>query len=221
MYGILISFGILTASLIAEKEVKKQNLNTEIFWEGLLVAIFAGLIGARSYHVAENWSYYTVNKNLIPQIWQGGAHIVGGIMLAVISLVVYLKNKQENILTWLDIGATVLPLGQFIGRWGNYFNKELLPYAFYEMILDLALFICLIVLQKYPSYQNKYKKGTLFSIYLIGYAGIRFVLEPTRPYQWHIGRYNVTQTIAVTTIIVILSIYGISCIRSWRLQTKK
>jgi prolipoprotein diacylglyceryltransferase len=216
MYGLLITIGIAVSVLIAEKQAKKTSLNTDILWEGTLVLLVCGLIGARIYHVADLWDFYKTNPEQIIQIWQGGMGIIGGIAGALIGTSLYLKHKNEKILEWLDLAAVFMPLGQSIGRWGNYFNKELLPYAFYESTLDFILFLTLF-------YINRTKKpaGYMTAAYLFGYALIRFILDDFHTHSWEIKGFSVARGVALGTIIVILILYVVHYIRPRRLQTQE
>ena len=201
MYGILISLGILTSALYCDRIAKKKGLNSNILWEGLFVGLIFGIIGARLYHVLDLYSFYSQNPIRIFQIWNGGLGIYGGLFAGILAFIIYLKIKKERVLNWLDITAVGIPLAQGIGRWGNYFNKELLPYSIYESFFDLILFIILASLTNY----KKIRAGILFSSYLIGYGIIRILLENTRQSVWTI--YGIDVASFVSLILIITGIY--------------
>lgn len=173
MYGITISSAIFIAVLVAERFVTTQK-KREILWGGVVWAVVAGIIGARLYHVADFLEYYTANPLYIFAVWQGGLGIYGGLIGGSLGLAQYLKAKKEPLLPWLDLAGIVTPLGQTIGRWGNYFNREHLPYALYESLANFLLFITLVSFKKWG---GKRTPGWVFSTYLIGYGIIRFSLE--------------------------------------------
>ncbi len=179
MYGFFISLGILISALLAEKLAIKHNKNTNILWTGLFIAIVAGIIGARIYHVLDYFDYYSSAPLQIFALNQGGLGIPGGIIFGGISLVIYLKLKNQPIAYWTDLAATVLPLGQSIGRWGNYFNNELMPYAIYESILDFLLFIALFFISKKST-----KPGLITLLYILGYILVRLLLMRHRTDFW-------------------------------------
>lgn len=216
MYGILISVGILAASLIAEKQAKTRNLSTDILWEGLFIATLCGILGARAYHVLDLWELYSANPVQIFQIYKGGLGIYGALMFGFASTALYLRYKKQNVWQWFDLGTQVLPLGQAIGRLGNYFNGELLPYAIYESIGNFMLF--LILFKSYPLLEKK--QGTTTKLYLLGYALIRLALENTRDPGWVIYNTNVAKLVSLVIIIVISLSYVIHCIRSWWIQNQ-
>jgi phosphatidylglycerol---prolipoprotein diacylglyceryl transferase len=175
MYGLLITTGVILAILYAENLAKKKDLDLEIFWKSLFLIILASLLGARGYYIIDNWYYYVTTPILIPQIWTGGMGIIGAILAGTATLIILFKKMKQPVLKWLDIFALPIPLAQAIGRWGNFFNNEHMPFAIYESFLDIILFLLLLVLEKkHP------KDGTIFWVYIIGYILIRFSLQHLR-----------------------------------------
>lgn len=121
LYGLLIGLGVLAGTWAASKKDK-------LVWEAALWAVWLGIAGARAYHVIDFWGYYHSHLLQIPAVWQGGMGIYGGIVGGILGLGMYVKKRKGRILRFwklLDAGALGLPLGQTIGRWGNYFNQEL------------------------------------------------------------------------------------------------
>jgi phosphatidylglycerol:prolipoprotein diacylglycerol transferase len=91
----------------------------------LLVAAVGGIIGSRIYHVIHQWEFYSANPELIPQVWNGGLGIPGGVAGGMIVLFAYTRFNHLNFLRWIDIGAPAMLLAQAIGRVGNFVNQEL------------------------------------------------------------------------------------------------
>ena len=197
MYGLLLVLAILICLLIAESLVKKSGRDINIFWGTALYSIVSGIIGARLYHVAHLWNYYEDNPIKIFQIWNGGLGIFGAIIGGLLGAIIYLKMRKQNILEWLDIAGLVLPLGQAIGRWGNFFNGELYPYFLYESVLDLLLFLMLFLRHLTARASSAMIPGRTFALYLLGYSGIRFFLEPFRTNSWQIYNLNTAQLISI------------------------
>lgn len=179
MYGLLIAVAILFSSLLAEHIAKSQKMNIDVFWGALFWSIIFGVFGARVYHVIHLRNLYTLLSAL--QIWRGGLGIYGALIGGFIATILYLLYKREPILKWLDIACIVLPLGQAIGRFGNYFNRELYgsvtnlpwkiygayhPLFLYESVLNFLLFLFLWTLYsriiKRPRYthENNVDTGT-------------------------------------------------------------
>jgi phosphatidylglycerol:prolipoprotein diacylglycerol transferase len=131
-YGILIVTGVMLGALYAAWRAKKDGENPDHVWNGLIVAIVLGIIGARIYHVFSEpaggmvgWSYYRQHPIEILYIWHGGLGIYGAIAGGVLGVVLYAWRARLRPLQWLDYGAPGLALGQALGRWGNFINQEL------------------------------------------------------------------------------------------------
>lgn len=207
MYGISITAGIIVAALFAELLAKRENKNTEILWGGVIVAVVCGMIGARLYHVLDLYEYYLTNPILVFEVWQGGMGIIGGILFGTVGIITYLKVKKEPVLEWLDLAGICMPIAQTIGRLGNHFNKELLPYAYYELVADLVL-SCLLLLGWY-FFRHRAKPGSFFFLYLIGYSLIRIILEGQRTNSWYINNTSIAILFSSLTIVLSLCSLGV------------
>lgn len=131
-YGVLIITAVLAASWVAARYVQRKGYDPNTVWDALLWVLIPGLIGARLYYVfiqapraADGSNPYLTNPALIPQIWTGGIHIFGGFIFGAIALMLYARYRKLPLLTYLDAAALGLPLGQAIGRLGNFINQEL------------------------------------------------------------------------------------------------
>ncbi len=213
MYGLLISTGIFLSIIIGEKIVKKENKSPEVLWNLSFWVILGGVTGARIYHVIDSFEYYQSHLLQILQIWRGGLGIYGGILGGLIAGTVYLSKNQLQKGYWLSIVATIVPLAQSLGRWGNFFNQELYgkvttlpwgilikekkyhPLFLYESIANLILFFVLLNLRK------KFPNTTIF-LYIVGYTIIRFFLEFLRIDPWTVFGLNVAQIISILGLTV-------------------
>lgn len=145
--------------------------------------IVAGLVGARLYHVIDEWSYYSQNINQIMAVWNGGMSIWGGMVGGGVGLTIYHYCIKSLDNLWEILGAvvTAMPLAQAIGRIANGVNGEfvnqvwLLPWWSVEMVLDLLLFVVLWGI-KLRGLSSQVKVVT----YLVGYGLIRVILQPYR-----------------------------------------
>ena len=122
LYGLLIGLGILLGAYVGARVAK---VKLDKIWDGLVWVVGGGLIGARLYHVLDLWQHYWLNPGEIVMIWQGGMGIFGGIVGGGVGLWFYSRKRKEPFLPFLDVAGIGLPVGQAIGRWGNYFNQEL------------------------------------------------------------------------------------------------
>jgi prolipoprotein diacylglyceryl transferase len=175
MYGLTIALGIIICIFLTEKLCKNKGLDTSILWELSFWLILVGVVGARVYHVVDMWEAYSQNLIAALYVWNGGVSIFGALLAGIPTAALYLRSKKQNVLEWLDIFSVVAPLGQAIGRWGNVFNNELMPFALYESAADLVLFGLL-----YLIYRQKPRSGIVLAVYLIGYLLIRILLQPFR-----------------------------------------
>jgi len=124
-YGILFAVAAVVAAWLATREARRRGEDPERVWTMLLVAAVGGIIGSRIYHVIHQWEFYSANPALIPQVWNGGLGIPGGVAGGLIVLFAYTRINRLNFLRWIDIGAPAMLLAQAIGRIGNFVNQEL------------------------------------------------------------------------------------------------
>lgn len=123
-YGLIIGIGVMAGILIAVYNAKRTKQDPEIYWDFAIYAIIFSVIGARIYYVVFSWEYYKDDLLSIFNTRNGGMAIYGAVIGAFITLFVYCKIKKKNP---FQIGDTAVPgliLGQVIGRWGNFMNRE-------------------------------------------------------------------------------------------------
>lgn len=200
-YGVIIGIGIVLGVLLASYRCHRTEINADVLFDYLLVALPASILGARLYYVAFQWPYYREHPLEIPAIWQGGLAIYGGIITAILVAVIFCRRKHLSFFRFADICVPSLLLGQAIGRWGNFVNQEaygglvtnqhlqFFPYAvyietlnewhqatfFYESCWNLLFLSLLLVLE--PRFRHH---GIMLPLYLIGYGLGRFWIEGLR-----------------------------------------
>lgn len=123
-YGMIIGFGILAGILVAVKEAKRTKQNPETYYDLALYAVIFSIIGARLYYVAFSWDLYKDDLLSILNLRQGGLAIYGGVIVAVLTVFVFSRVKNISFGLLVDTAGLGLILGQIIGRWGNFFNRE-------------------------------------------------------------------------------------------------
>lgn len=206
-YGLMYLLAFILASLVIKKLASRYNVESETLINCALVCFLGGIFGARIYFVILNWPYFASHLSEIIAVWQGGLSIHGGIIGAFIAGLWYVKRNNLPTMQTADILATAVPLGQAVGRWGNFFNCELfglpvdssfpikqyIPPAFrptqfvnyeffhptflYESGWDLVLFFALYFVVL-PKFNKR--PGITFFIYIIGYSLGRILIEPIR-----------------------------------------
>jgi phosphatidylglycerol---prolipoprotein diacylglyceryl transferase len=125
-YGIIIATAALLGALLATRMARWLGEDPDHAWSMLLLVMVLAIVGARLYHVIHLWDeVYSTNPGLIPQIWNGGLGIPGGVAGGALGVLLYARRNRISALRWMDIAAPALLLGQVIGRLGNFVNQEL------------------------------------------------------------------------------------------------
>ncbi len=123
-YGLLIGLGIMLGVALATYEAKRTGQDPETYFDLTIYGIIVGISCARLYYVIFSWEDYKDNLLQIFNIRQGGLAIYGGVIGVVITIFVYAKVKKLYAPQIMDTVAMSLLVGQIIGRWGNFFNRE-------------------------------------------------------------------------------------------------
>lgn len=137
-YAVIIFIGIALGFLMALHVAKKSGQDPDLYWDFVIYAVLFSIIGARIYYVIFAWQDYKDNLIKVFYIKQGGLAIYGAVIAAFITLFVYAKVKKQNALLMGDTAMPGLILGQAIGRWGNFMNREVFG-EFYDGLLSMQL----------------------------------------------------------------------------------
>ncbi|MDR2899501.1 MAG: prolipoprotein diacylglyceryl transferase [Clostridiales bacterium] len=123
-YAIIICMGIVAGLTYAVLEAKRTGQDPDIYLDFFFVAFIMALAGARLYYVIFNFGLYKDNLIDILNIRAGGLAVYGGVIGGVIAAVIYTRRKNLNFWLLADTAAPAFILGQFIGRWANFVNRE-------------------------------------------------------------------------------------------------
>ncbi len=123
-YGIIIAVGFLLAVCYALRRADQFGLTQDNIIDMLICAVPLAVICARAYYCIFSWDLYKDDPIRVLYIWEGGIAIYGGIIGAALGLTIYTKVKKISTGALLDIGGLGLMIGQSIGRWGNFINRE-------------------------------------------------------------------------------------------------
>ena len=137
-YGLIIGVGVLAGILLAAQLAKKTGQNPDLYWDFAIYAVIFSVLGARIYYVAFSWNEFRDNPLRIFQIRQGGLAIYGGVIAAFLTLFIYARIKKQSALVMGDTAVPGLILGQAIGRWGNFMNREVFG-EFYDGLFSMQL----------------------------------------------------------------------------------
>ncbi len=123
-YGLLIGAAMLLCGFLAVKHAKANKFSEDLVYDVLLVSLPSAIIGARLYYVLCEWSYYSQDLSRIFDTRSGGLAVYGGVMGAFLGTYIMCRIKKVPFSTVVDYCVVYIPLGQAIGRWGNFFNQE-------------------------------------------------------------------------------------------------
>ncbi len=123
-YGVIITLGILVGLGLALYIAKKTGQDGEQYMDFLMYAIVFAFLGARIYYVVFRLDYYLQNPMEIFNLREGGIAIYGGIIGAAIVAVIFTKKRKIEFWKFADTAIYGLIIGQVIGRWGNFVNRE-------------------------------------------------------------------------------------------------
>ena len=230
-YGLIIAIGLLLSCAYGLRRKKVFGLTEDDILDGALMIIPFAIICARAYYCIFDWQDggYAANPIKVLYFWEGGLAIYGGVIGAAIGIVGYCLFKKIPITTCLDITFISFPLGQAIGRWGNFFNREAFgaetenflrmglmlsedgsysatmhyyhPTFLYESLWNLAGFALLHFLSKKRKYD-----GQMFLGYAAWYGLGRTVIEGLRTDSLYWGQFRVSQMLAAISCLVAVSI---------------
>lgn len=205
-YAICIMIGIIIAVLAGVKEGKKLGIPSDDVYWGVILIVPCAIIGARLWYILFNLDDVWTFKRIIGlDGGLAGLGIQGGLIVALIAIIIYCKKKEISLFKILDIVAPGFFIGQICGRFGNFCNHELYgpivqnpeflkaipilgenmfidgayrhPTFLYEAGLNLIGLIIILVLRR------KFKKlesGDFMGFYLIWYGLVRIFTESLR-----------------------------------------
>ena len=137
-YGIIIFLGVLAGILVAAKIAKITGQNPDTIWDMATYCVIFSIMGGRLYYVIFSWEYYKDNFWQVFNLRAGGMAIYGAVIAGFLTVFIYARAKKLNGLLLLDTVMPSLILGQAIGRWGNFFNREVFG-EYYNGFLSMQL----------------------------------------------------------------------------------
>ena len=220
IYGLLISLGIGLGVWLCSRQEERLGLPKDTAVDFALWVIPAAIIGARLYYVAFQWEAYRDDLSRVFRVWEGGMAIYGGVIGGAMAALLYARIKKRPFGALADMTAPALILGQAIGRWGNFVNREaygqavtnpalqFFPIAvniagewhmatfFYESAWNFLGFWVLWLNRKKTT-----APGNLFLLYLCWYGLGRAVIEGLRTDSLMLGSLRVSQVLSLALLI--------------------
>ena len=123
-YGMFIGLAVITGVLILLYNARRTGQDPDIYFDFAILVMIVSIIGARLYYVAFSWDLYKANPLEILNFRNGGLAIYGGVISAIAAALIYSGKKGVSFRLFADTCVAPLAIGQAIGRWGNFFNRE-------------------------------------------------------------------------------------------------
>ena len=214
-YGLVIACGLLLAAWYGMKRAKTFGFTEDDILDGVLWVTPFAILCARAYYCIFSWESYADNPISLLYIWEGGLAIYGGVLGAAIGVTVLCLVKKLKLPALLDLVALGFLIGQSIGRWGNFFNREAFgaatdsffrmglfntisqeveyyhPTFLYESVWNAAGFVLLHFLSKRRQYDGQIALG-----YVAWYGLGRTFIEGLRVDSLYWGNFRVSQLLA-------------------------
>lgn len=220
-YGVIIAFGLMLAVIYAMRRSTQFGLTQDHILDGVLCIVPVAILCARMYYCIFEWDSYKSNPISLLYIWEGGLAIYGGVIGAALGIIVFCKVKKIRLGAMLDIVSLGFLIGQSIGRWGNFMNREAFgaptesflrmglynnyagdieyyhPTFLYESVWNAAGFVLLHFLSKRRQYDGQIALG-----YVAWYGLGRALIEGLRMDSLYWGPFRVSQLLAAASCLV-------------------
>ena len=224
-YGMIIAFGLILAVVYATRRSKQFGIKEDDVLDGVLYVTPFAVLCARAYYCIFSWEHYADDPIRLLYIWEGGLAIYGGVLGAAIGVTVLCRVKRIKLPAMLDLVSLGFLIGQSIGRWGNFFNREAFgaetdtflrmglmnrytgdvtcyhPTFFYESLWNAIGFLLLHQLSKKRQYDGQIALG-----YAAWYGLGRAFIEGLRTDSLYWGPFRVSQLLAAISCFAAVSV---------------
>ena len=225
LYGVMIGLGFILGILFCARKSGRFGIKEDDVYDLVIWLIPLSILGARLYYVAFRLEYYLAHPSELLAIWNGGLAIYGGIIMGVLVIFCVAKIKKIPMAAFLELVVFGLLIGQILGRWGNFFNREAFgaitdvfcrmgltspegttiyvhPTFLYESLWNFGILIFLLVYDKMG--RRKYD-GQYFAFYLLLYGIGRAWIEGLRTDSLYIGSTGIRVSQALSLVLIICS----------------
>lgn len=224
-YGAIIAVGLMLGMLYCLRRGKEFGLEENDILDGFLWITPLAIVCARIYYCIFSWDEYAANPISVLYIWNGGIAIYGSVIGAILGMAIFAKVKKVKLTSVLDLVLMAFLIGQFIGRWGNFMNREAFgaatdsyfrmglfntktnaweyyhPTFLYESVWNMVGFVLLHLLSKKRRYD-----GQMALCYAAWYGLGRCMIEGLRVDSLWWGPFRVSQVLAGITCIVAVAL---------------
>jgi phosphatidylglycerol:prolipoprotein diacylglycerol transferase len=228
-YAIFILTGIIVSILVIQELARRRGMNPEFVLDVAPWVVLGAIVGARLYYVVLRWDFFVDHPDEAINVRLGGLTIHGALAAGIGLFYLFCRRRGYRFLAWADIVIAAVPIGQAIGRWGNWANQEAfgtptdLPWAvtidparrpagdeqyatyhptfLYEGILNLAIaaFLIWIVLRMPTS--RWWREGDVLWVYLLLYGIARLIIETFRTDSLYIGPIKAAHLVSGILIV--------------------
>ena len=225
LYGLIIVCGLMLAVWYACRRSREFGLKSDDLLDGVLWVTPFALLCARLYYCAFEWERYAADPISVLYVWKGGLAIYGGVIGAIVGAAVFTKVKKIKLTAVLDLLMIGFLIGQSIGRWGNFCNREAFgaatdsffrmglfnertgaweyyhPTFLYESLWNAAGFVLLHFLSKHRKYDGQ------IALYYAAWYGLgRAFIEGLRVDSLWWGPFRVSQVLAAVTCVAAVAV---------------
>ena len=224
-YGIIIAFGLILAVLYGCKRSSQFGIKEDDLVDGVLWVTPFAILCARLYYCIFSWDYYGQHLDKLFHVWEGGLAIYGGVLGAILGISVFCKIKKIKVAALLDVVMLGFLIGQSIGRWGNFMNREAFgaetisifrmgllnpttnivsfvhPTFLYESVWNAVGFVILHFLSKRRRYDGQIALG-----YAAWYGLGRTFVEGLRSDSLWWGPFRVSQLLAAVSCLAAVAV---------------
>ena len=225
LYALCITVGLILAAVYGSRRSKQFGLKQDDLMDGVLYVTPFAILCARLYYCIFSWDSFAGDPISILYIWQGGLAIYGGVLGAIVGVAVFCRFKKIPVTTVLDVVSIGFLIGQSLGRWGNFFNREAFgaptdsffrmglfntrtggwefyhPTFLYESVWNAVGFVLLHFLSKHRKYDGQVALG-----YAAWYGLGRFFIEGLRMDSLYWGSFRVSQLLAAGSFVAAVAV---------------
>ncbi len=222
-YGVLIGLGFLLGIAFCARRAKRFGLREDDIYDVVIWLIPFSILGARAYYVLFNLSYYLRHPGELLAVWEGGLAIYGGVIAGALTAALVCRRKKIPLPAMLDCLCYGLLIGQIIGRWGNFLNREAFgaqtaifcrmgltaadgttvyvhPTFLYESLWNLGV---LLFLLWFEGRGRRRFDGHCITLYLLLYGLGRFWIEGLRTDSLYIGSTGIRVSQALSLVLAL------------------
>lgn len=223
-YGVIIATGFMLAVLYCAKRAPEFGMTSDNVFDVILLGVPMAIIGARIYFCMFHWDLFADDPVSVLYIWEGGLGMYGVIAGAILAAVIYCRWKKLSLLAFLDMVCFGFIIGQTLGRWGNFMNREAFGYEtdifcrmvlttpdgvsysvhptfLYESLWNLVGFL----LMHFWSKKHRTFDGQVFLTYLAWYGCGRMLVEGLRTDSLYLWGTDIRVSQLVSFILLLAS----------------